>query len=771
MNALCEETIQPGWFTHALKPPQMAGIFLAKATCKLKPGGVAELLPGDAAELVCGDRFEEDDPTKALVYPSDFAPFKPNTDLTLLGTACTPQGKMLPSIQVGWQVGGWSKQLLVFGDRKWVPGLLSTRATEPTPFARRPIRFSTAFGGPASRKNPVGKGFGKNAEALPNVEIPSRLVRNPKDDIGPAGFGPVASEWSPRQSKSASGTYNATWRKKRWPWFPEDFDWSFFNAAPPDQQLPHPLVGDETLQFQHLHPDHPVYQTKLPGIRVRLFVGESETGDAAGFREVTMRLDALHVDMDEEKATLLWRGVTNVRSLKLREIRELFIMTESTSEPARDPAQCLALYRERKLALEGIEPAPVPTPEEVAEVKLAEEKGVALDLEHAQVMEEMAKQEAEARARAIAAGVDPAILDKPAAASFADLKAALTASAASLKVGNPEAAAATEAEVKALEEVEAVDAEMKAAEEVRLTREDVQQMVARGESLANRNLSELDLSDLQLPGVDLSYANLTDCELDGANLTGANLTRAQLGGADFTDANLTDATLDEADFTEAILDATKLARTSLNGTVFSELALAGFDFRGAQGLGADFSGADLTGAQFGGAKLPQTNFSGATLIEANFQKAELPTAQFEKVKAARIQMAEADLTGLHASDGSDFTGANFRRARADGAIWEEAILQQADFSGASLIRSIFNHASLQGAKLDQAELTAAVFDDANLEVASLVRANLLRASFDRANLSKATLRGANLYNAGFWDAVLVDTNFDAANLKATTLAL
>ncbi len=36
--------------------------------------------------------------------------------------------------------------------------------------------------------------------------------------------------WTQRYSKI--GNYKGNYLKERWPWFPKDFDWGYFNAAP-----------------------------------------------------------------------------------------------------------------------------------------------------------------------------------------------------------------------------------------------------------------------------------------------------------------------------------------------------------------------------------------------------------------------------------------------------------------------------------------------------------------------------------------------------------
>ena len=60
---------------------------------------------------------------------------------------------------------------------------------------------------------------------LPNIELPEKLVQSKGDRPPPAGTFAISPAWRARQK--LAGTYDARWRKTRWPWFPEDFDPSF----------------------------------------------------------------------------------------------------------------------------------------------------------------------------------------------------------------------------------------------------------------------------------------------------------------------------------------------------------------------------------------------------------------------------------------------------------------------------------------------------------------------------------------------------------------
>ncbi|WP_395353002.1 DUF2169 domain-containing protein [Variovorax sp. UC122_21] len=80
------------------------------------------------------------------------------------------------------------------------------------------------------------------------------------------------------------------------PGFPPDVDWRHFNMAPRDQWLAAPLRGDEPFALENLHPEKPLLQGQLPGLRLRVFADYRLPGTAAAggeafkLKEVPMRL-------------------------------------------------------------------------------------------------------------------------------------------------------------------------------------------------------------------------------------------------------------------------------------------------------------------------------------------------------------------------------------------------------------------------------------------------------------------------------------------------
>ncbi|MDP6705664.1 MAG: pentapeptide repeat-containing protein [Alphaproteobacteria bacterium] len=79
------------------------------------------------------------------------------------------------------------------------------------------------------------------------------------------------------------------------------------------------------------------------------------------------------------------------------------------------------------------------------------------------------------------------------------------------------------------------------------------------------DLSDEDLTQVNLEGRDLSHVRLNNAKLSGARLRGAKLVGADLTGADLNGANLTNSDLSNASLTEANLIEADLSKADLQG--------------------------------------------------------------------------------------------------------------------------------------------------------------------------------------------------------------
>ncbi len=728
---------------------------IVKGTFDLAPDEVASIAEQQLAPT--GDEYYEDDEeaTGSIRYSTDFAYAKPRADLLLVGRCYPPNGQAAAACRTTFQVGEKTSALAVFGQRDW-------SATQPLPFEYMELRYENSFGGEGYKKNPAGKGIGPLAEGpqqgfypIPNIEGIDNRITSQGSRPEPAGFGPLAAGWEQRFSKV--GTYKGDYKDKRWPWFPEDFDWGYFNAAPQAMQLDGFLRGDEPLYFENLDPQVANFKARLPGVRPRCFLKTARTeNQPPEFAEVPLVLDTLWVDMDTRKLVLVWRGWTDVEAEDYPELETLFIAAEWLEKEAGT----VEFYNQRmKQVIAELEAAWDPEMEEPAAVQ--EEVGTAAGQADSDDHDEGYEQ---LRAMLVEAGIDP---DNPPPLSK---EAEQEAQRILAKIDQAEE-----------EQVQPDDESQQAG---KLTRETVMQRLAQGESLEGEDLSGLDLSGLDMRGAALSLANLEEAKLVNSNLAEADLTGARMKAADLSEADLSSANLAGADMSsvalhsanltgadleKARLTGANLAQACLDSAVLEGAAIQLATLTGVSAVEAVFIGADLTGSSLKGGLFEYADFTDAVLERANFDGAKLIQATFERANAAGANMTNTDMTGLRASGGVNFSGACFRQAMAKESNWEAANLTGADFSGAEMEGAYFGSACLERANLDAANMKFSRFPKANLSGATLTRMNLFQGSLEKAQLSGADISGSNMYGVEFLDAAIEGLTGSNVNLKMTKL--
>ncbi len=772
---------------------------VAKGLFRLDEGRVRELLEGEELSFPTGDipAGEDEDEAGEIRYANDFAFYKPRTDLILVGRCHPPGDEAVGSCRVGFQVGDHARSLQVFGDRWWAGEGVGHRMTEPHPFTEMELSWERAYGGVESPDNPVGRGDrpitledGRQAWPLPNIESPRQLVQSPDERPTPAGFGPIPLTWEPRRSRS--GTYDDAWLESRWPWFPEDLDWSLFNAAAPDMQHEGFLRGDEEVHLENLRPGEPDFRTRLPGLRVRCFLNVlPEDVDAPPstekarqdwtpppreemeFREVPVNLDTLWVDAEEGLLALVWRGYTPVRTEEFDEVRHLYLHVEALEDDPADLDACRAAFwalldeEEGEAAdepdlidalaePEGPDPASDPAEEEPED-----EDDLEIDLPF-DPMEKL-------RADMEAMGIDP---DNPPEPTPEEREAAKEYFRAE---GRDDL-------VALLEMSEEDEEDEEEAPPPPWSRERVVELHAQGEPLEDADLRGLDLSGLELPGLealeadftganlsgtDLSDAQLSAATLSGADLSGVRLQGATLAGCDLTEARMSEAVLIEADLSGSRLDKADLRGADLTDALLDDCRMTGADLTGAEAADAVFTGADLSDALLLRGNFKGADFTGAIMDRVDAREAVFESAEFGQVSAVEGMFASADMTELRAADALDFTGANLSQVQARESVWSGATLERAVLAWAMLEGADFTGANLRGADFYAAHLKGARFAKADLLDARLATADAFEASFEKADLARADLRGGNFYGAEFLDARFWETATEGANFRMT----
>ncbi len=292
--------------------------FILKGTFDIVPDGVCTIAARQRP--ISGDVRHMDGIGRSLAWASDLAPFKPYSDFLVHGTFHQPGGMPAPNGDAWFEFGPLWKRLRIIGPRtvRQAPGR-PTVMTAPQPIASLPLRWEYSVGGLRNRQNPMGMGGnvteepdGDQVRPMPLIENPRQTASSLSDWPDPFNVGPVPSFFQFRRAKL--GTRDQRWAMFRAPLPPEDFDPSYYNAAPPDQQGGNYPRGDEKLTLGNMHPTMPELVTFLPMLGVQLAVLRREA-DTVRAEAVAMNLDTVVALPDDGQIVLVWRGRCPLPSL------------------------------------------------------------------------------------------------------------------------------------------------------------------------------------------------------------------------------------------------------------------------------------------------------------------------------------------------------------------------------------------------------------------------------------------------------------------------
>ncbi len=309
------------WHTVVLK-----GTFALEADRPLRGMSVQE-------PITCASEYWAEPASSSMKRDNDLAPFKPSTDVHVVGMARAPQGRAQTMWRLVVRVGPLEKAVHVTGPRVWKRRLAGLwRLSEPQLVTEVPLRYELAFGGRFERgekgevfeANPVGRGFvargrivDRDEVEAPQFEAPDEPVEKIGRELRPEGFGPIAPVWIQRRAKG--GTFDDEWLKKQWPLVPDDFDFGFYNSAHPDLVAPGFLAGDERVELEGFHAGGPI-ATQLPSIRPFL-LARLERGEIL---PVQSNLDTILIDVDRDIVLLTWRARVPLQpSVRVIEARAL----------------------------------------------------------------------------------------------------------------------------------------------------------------------------------------------------------------------------------------------------------------------------------------------------------------------------------------------------------------------------------------------------------------------------------------------------------------
>ena len=346
MQLVNETQFAAGWTMGFARDGRELVVVAIKGTFAIPDEPTTASLAARQIPLTESDEFSGEPGFSAPVRESDYGHHKPMCDVLVNATAYAPEGNRASKLTVGVRVASMVKTFSVVGDRIWLRGMTGDRASDPRLFDVMPISYANAYGGVDEThgddrktflENPIGRGFCHFKDRvegilLPNTEELDRPLSRPGGTHKAMSFGPVGRNWRPRAQYA--GTYDEPWLQNEAPFWPRDFDYRYFQAAPADQQIPYPLGGEE-VALQNLTPNGFV-SFRLPTIAVPVWFQPYRGKDT----QVEARLDTISLEPDLGYLTLTWRAAQPMR-------RNCFEIKRVVAGALREPAPRLPSRRHK----------------------------------------------------------------------------------------------------------------------------------------------------------------------------------------------------------------------------------------------------------------------------------------------------------------------------------------------------------------------------------------------------------------------------------------
>jgi len=769
------------------------------------------------AGYVCnadGTRMPEQDAWKWLgpLFPDepfDLGEKKEGGGFGVAGDACAPAGATVDGLTVRAGVGDLKRHVLVQGDRIWTRTPTGWQTTAALPFDRMPIGLARAYGGPAWRDNPYGRGHCANAQdfegvPLPNVELPDQPMLKPTDTPALATLGP-----HPQGSAARNrwlGSLDKTWERTRHPWLPDDTDPRWFDRFDPAQCRPAHWRGDEPWFAENMHPRHGILRGRLPGLRPRLLLRTVAEPDR--HLELDLDLDTVWLMPNDERAIVLYRGQMGVKREDAKDILGLAVFTETLAEPRHALAHWSQVWRE---AMEQDQAAPIVAPAPIDPEALARMQAVrnAADKQASEfkasvskeVEQELQDAEAEATRQLTGVGFDVKALKARAAANA---KASPLEFEADSELNLPHEPQAYHAALTAHIEKALKQAEHDARKHLGEQGFDVDELQARAaanpapepdmaavvagmtamlpvpESQRQAYAKEFTAFQKEMEGLEASLqSRFKQAEQEAA----ASAARGDAYGGPRTGLGDTPKGPRERLTREALLDRVRTG-VSAAWTELEGLDLAGVDLRGVDLSKSILRQCDMHGATLSAAKLNEALLADCNLGAAKLEHASLVRARLERCNLRDAQLAGTDFSSARLSECSA------ERAGFDASRWDDAQVMASSLEAATLKKATGKRAGFTNCRMPGIDASAARFDRVNFEHcaldgaifnnASLAGSTLLtcqasRAQFDGARLpGLRTLKGtqldhANLRGADMQDASLQETSLTHAILQEADL--
>jgi len=271
-------------------------------------------------QLITQDEYERAPHNSQLLRVSDLIPFKPNTDITVIGYSYPPGGHAQKTWGFGISISGKKKMLRAHGLRNWLREGDNWRMSETKPVERVPLSYLYAAGSNFAENqsdphgmNPIGAPSIERrrppiSDEIPiaNIEALDNPITDPFTPTLPVGISPIPPHW--QQRLQFAGIYGKEWLEQRKPQLPRDFNYMFYQAASHGFIYHGFMRGGEPIILHNMTKQGDDIGFSLPEIQPLV------TAFWIDNRQITfaLNLDGVHIDMHATQAPwrvdITWHG-------------------------------------------------------------------------------------------------------------------------------------------------------------------------------------------------------------------------------------------------------------------------------------------------------------------------------------------------------------------------------------------------------------------------------------------------------------------------------
>ncbi len=165
------------------------------------------------------------------------------------------------------------------------------------------------------------------------------------------------------------------------------------------------------------------------------------------------------------------------------------------------------------------------------------------------------------------------------------------------------------------------------------------------------DFSDVDLSEMNLSGMDFSHAEMTGVNLRNSNLAGANLSHENLWGSYMHNTDLTGAVIDGTTFYDVNLTLSKLNDCKGEKACFSFSCMWDCQLKNANLQKANFFASEICNCDFTESNLEEARFCCADFDDSIFVNTKLCNANFDYARRTYwTNFENSDMTGLSTAD-------------------------------------------------------------------------------------------------------------------------